>query len=136
MMDKNMAVEVREAREAGVRALNSLRLAQRYLKKAGNWGIVDILGGGVISSLIKHSRISEAQACVQQAEADLDTFRRELADIRVPDLQIGGFLTFADVFFDGLLSDLLVQSRIREAIRRLDDACRQVEDVLYRLENL
>ncbi len=136
MMDKNMAVEVREAREAGVRALNSLRLAQRYLKKAGNWGIVDILGGGVISSLIKHSRISEAQACVQQAEADLDTFRRELADIRVPDLQIGGFLTFADFFFDGLLSDLLVQSRIREAIRRLDDACRQVEDVLYRLENL
>lgn len=136
MMDKNMAVEVREAREAGVRALNSLRLAQRYLKKAGNWGIVDILGGGVISSLIKHSRISEAQACVQQAEADLDTFRRELADICVPDLQIGGFLTFADFFFDGLLSDLLVQSRIREAIRRLDDACRQVEDVLYRLENL
>lgn len=136
MMVKNMAVEVREAREAGVRALNSLRLAQRYLKKAGNWGIVDILGGGVISSLIKHSRISEAQACVQQAEADLDTFRRELADIRVPDLQIGGFLTFADFFFDGLLSDLLVQSRIREAIRRLDDACRQVEDVLYRLENL
>lgn len=136
MMDKNMAVEVREAREAGARALNSLRLAQRYLKKAGNWGIVDILGGGVISSLIKHSRISEAQACVQQAEADLDTFRRELADIRVPDLQIGGFLTFADFFFDGLLSDLLVQSRIREAIRRLDDACRQVEDVLYRLENL
>lgn len=136
MMDKNMAVEVREAREAGVRALNSLRLAQRYLKKAGNWGIVDILGGGVISSLIKHSRISQAQACVQQAEADLDTFRRELADIRVPDLQIGGFLTFADFFFDGLLSDLLVQSRIREAIRRLDDACRQVEDVLYRLENL
>ena len=136
MMDKNMAVEVREAREAGVRALNSLRLAQRYLTKAGNWGIVDILGGGVISSLIKHSRISEAQACVQQAEADLDTFRRELADIRVPDLQIGGFLTFADFFFDGLLSDLIVQSRIREAIARLDDACRQVEDVLYRLENL
>lgn len=136
MMNQNMAAEVREAREAGVRALNSLRMAQHNLRKAGNWGIVDILGGGAISSLIKHSKIADARTCMQRAEADLDTFRRELADIRVPDLQIGGFLTFADFFFDGLLSDLIVQSRIRDAIARLDDACRQVEDVLYRLENL
>ena len=48
---------------------------------------------------------------------------------------IGGFLTFADFFFDGFLADFLVQSRIHGAIDRLEQACRQVEDVLYRLSD-
>ncbi len=135
MMNEAMNREVREARDAGVRALNSLRRAQQQLQKARNWGYLDILGGGLISSMIKHSRISEAQDSIRQAQCDLDTFRRELADVRVPDLEIGGFLTFADFFFDGFLADFLVQSRIHGAIDRLEQACRQVEDVLYRLSD-
>ena len=133
MMNANMVQEVREAQAAGARALNSLRRAQRHLQKARNWGYVDILGGGLISSLIKHSRLSDAQACIQQAQMDLDTFRRELADVRVPDLEVGSFLTFADFFFDGCLADFLVQNRIGEAIDQLERACRQVEALLYRL---
>ena len=42
-------------------------------------------------------------------------------------------LTVADFFFDGFLADFLVQRRINEARARIDQACRQVEDVLYRL---
>ncbi len=133
MTNEAMNREVREARDAGVRALNSLRRAQQLLQKARNWGYLDILGGGLISSMIKHSRISEAQDSIRQAQCDLDAFRRELADIRVPDLEIGGFLTFADFFFDGFLADFMVQSKIHEAIDQLEQACRQVEDVLYRL---
>ena len=136
MMNETMAREIREARAAGIRALNSLRKAQDYLNSARGWGILDMLGGGMISSLIKHSKLSDAQRCIDQAQYDLDAFRRELADVNLPYAEIDGFLTFADFFFDGLLSDLIVQSRIRDAIARLDDACRQVEDVLYRLENL
>ena len=136
MTNEEMTREVREAREAGVRALNSLRMAQGQLQKARNWGFVDILGGGLISSLIKHSRISEAQDCIRQAPCDLDTFRKELADVRIPDLEIGGFLTFADFFFDGFLADFMVQGKIHQAIDQLEQACRQVEDALYRLRDV
>ena len=133
MMNETMAREVREARTAGIRALNSLRKAQDYLNSARGWGILDMLGGGMISSLIKHSKLSDAQRCIDQAQYDLDAFRRELADVNLPYAEIDGFLTFADFFFDGFLADLMVQSRINDAREKLEDACRRVEDVLRQL---
>ena len=132
-MSRNMTQEVREARAAGIRALNSLRRAQEYLNSARNWGIWDILGGGMISNLMKHSKLSDAQRCIDQAQIDLDDFRRELMDVNVPNVEIGSFLTFADFFFDGLFADFMVQSKINETRERLEDACRQVEDVLRQL---
>ena len=132
-MSKTMTQEVREARAAGIRALNSLRRAQSDLNSARNWGIFDLLGGGMISSLVKHSKLSDAQRHIDQARYDLDVFRRELADVNVPDVQIDGFLSFADFFFDGFLADFMVQSRINDARARLEDACRRVEDVLRQL---
>ena len=132
-MSKTMTEEVREARTAGIRALNSLRQAQRCLDSARGWGVLDILGGGLITNLVKHSKLSDAQRCVDQARYDLDAFRRELADVNVPDVQIDGFLGFADFFFDGFLADFMVQSRINESRARLEDACRRVEDVLRML---
>ena len=133
MMNETMAREIREARAAGIRALNSLRKAQDYLNSARGWGILDMLGGGMISSLIKHSKLSDAQRCIDQAQYDLDAFRRELADVNLPYAEIDGFLTFADFFFDGFLADLMVQSRINDAREKLEDACRRVEDVLRQL---
>lgn len=132
-MSKTMTEEVREARTAGIRALNSLRQAQRFLDSARGWGVLDILGGGLITNLVKHSKLSDAQRCVDQARYDLDVFRRELADVNVPDVQIDGSLSFADFFFDGFLADFMVQSRIDESRARLEDACRRVEDVLRML---
>ena len=133
MMNADMAREVREARAAGIRALNSLRRAQKALDTARGWGIMDMLGGGLISSLIKHSKVDDARYYVEQAQYDLEDFCRELKDVDLPDVRIDGFLTFADFFFDGFLADFLVQRRINEARSQLDRACRQVEDVLRQL---
>ena len=133
MMNENMAREVREARAAGIRALNSLRKAQQHLDSARNWGILDMLGGGMISSLIKHSKVGDAQHYVEQAQYDLEDFCRELKDVHLPNVQIDGLLSFADFFFDGFLADFLVQRRINEARAQLERACRQVEDILRQL---
>ncbi|MBR1566287.1 MAG: hypothetical protein IJ649_05945 [Oscillospiraceae bacterium] len=132
-MSKNMSQEVREAREAGIRALNSLRRAQKHLDSARGWGIYDILGGGMISSLIKHSKLGDAQRCIEEAQADLDAFRRELADVDLPWVQVSDFMSFADCFFDNFLADFMVQHRINEARRQLEEACHRVEDALRRL---
>ena len=47
----------------------------------------------------------------------------------------GDFLTFADYFFDGFVADMMVQSRIRDAQRQVDDAIYRVESILSRLRN-
>ena len=108
----NREKELREAREAGARALNSLREAKQHMDSARGWGIFDMLGGGTLSTLIKHSRMDDARRFVEEAQYDLRAFQRELADVRLPDVHIDGFMTFADFFFDGFLADFLVQRRI------------------------
>ena len=63
----NIEKEMREAIEAGENALYSLRAAKEELRKAGNWGIADLLGGGFFVSLIKHSKMDEASRLMEQA---------------------------------------------------------------------
>ena len=133
MLNENMAREVREARAAGQRALESLRDAKACLDSARNWGFLDMFGGGLLTTMIKHSKIGDAQHRVEQAQRDLEIFRRELRDVQLPYVQIDDFLTFSDFFFDGFLADFLVQRKINESRERLDEACRKVEDILHML---
>ena len=130
--------EVNEAIQAGNQALMSLRQARECLNSAGNWGIVDLLGGGLISTFVKHSKMKDADELIQQARSDLRCFKRELMDVdTVADFHIetGDFLSFADYFFDGLIADWLVQSRINDAKRQVDNAIQRVEEILRRLRS-
>lgn len=129
--------EIREAIRAGERALDSLREAEKQLTSAGHWGLVDIFGGGAISGLMKHTKVNNASRCVDDARRDLEVFRDELGDIRdVDDLNvdIGGFLTFADFFFDGFVADIFVQSKIRKGQQQVKEAIRRVEQIVRRLK--
>lgn len=138
MMDNyNYQKELNEAIYAGEAALKSLRQSQKYLNSAGNWGLLDIFGGKNTSGLIKHLKLNSANNCLNQAKADLRRFRQELDDIDdyIPDMELGGFLTFADFFFDGLLADIFVQSKIGEMKRQVNDAIVRVESILRRLRS-
>lgn len=132
-MNHNMMEEVNEAIYAGERALSSLRTAQDELSSAKSWGIVDLLGGGLITDMIKHSKMDRASSYMETAKHDLRVFQRELKDVTVnADFQInvGDFLKFADFFFDGIVADYLVQSKIADAKKEVDKAIREVEDIL------
>ena len=50
-MNEVEAREIREAIDAADNALDHLRSARRYLDSAGNWGLLDMFGGGLISGL-------------------------------------------------------------------------------------
>lgn len=122
--------EIKEAMRAGDRALESLREAEKQLGSAGNWGLIDIFGGGMVSGLMKHMKIDNACQCVENARRDLESFRDELGDIRDIEnlhVDIDGFLTFADFFFDGFIADLFVQSKINDGKRDVREAIRRVE---------
>ncbi len=132
----NYDIERQEAIDAGERALNSLIEAQDQLRKARNWGIYDIIGGGFLSSLIKHSKIDNARSCIERAKYDLDAFNRELQDVSYSlNIDVSGLLTFFD-FMDSFFADLLVQSKISDASRQVEDAIRRVQDILRRLKTI
>ena len=119
--------EIEEAISAADNALHHLGSARKYLGSAGNWGLVDIFGGGMITGLIKHSKMGNAEREVQEAKYALQKFSKELRDVSgYSSIHINEFLTFADFVFDGVLADVLVQSKISEAKRQCDDAIRQV----------
>ena len=143
MAEKSESKEIREAIQAGEAALSSLRNAQEKLNSAKNWGIWDIVGGGFISSLIKHSRMDDAQEYMEEAGHNLRRFEKELQDVSLSDtfsrnssMDIGSFLRFADSFFDNMFLDFYVQSQINQACDAVENAIRQVEDILDGLRAL
>lgn len=126
--------ERREAIYAGERALDSLYEAQNQLRKARNWGFYDLLGGGFFSTLIKHSKIDNAKTCIERAKYDLQRFNDELKDVSYNlDIDIGGFLTFFDIM-DSFFADLLVQSKIADASRKIEEAIDRVQEILRSLQ--
>lgn len=139
MSNEMMRQEMQEAIDAGERALGSLKMAKDKLNSARSWGIADLLGGGLITDMIKHSRMNDAAVHMEAAKRDLLIFQRELKDVNVPldlRMEVGGFLSFADFFFDGLVADYLVQSKIAEARAQVTDAIGMVEILLRDLKEL
>lgn len=131
--------EIEQAQRAGQRALESLYEVQDSLGTARNWGIFDLLGGGLLTDMMKHSRIREASLRMEEAREHLLEFQRELKDVELPldlRMEVGGFLSFADFFFDGVIADYLVQSRIGEAREQVEDAIFQVNRLLEQLGRL
>ena len=118
---------------AGEKALYSLKEARDILSSASNWGLLDIFGGNGFTGFMKHMKINKAKGVLDQARHDLWEFKNELEYLPEINIDIGGFLTFADFFFDGFLADVFVQSRISDAKRQLDEAIRRTESVFSQL---
>lgn len=129
--------EVAEALSYGKLVMAHFDAALDDLRGARSWGRFDIVGGGLIATWSKHSSIDEARQHIHDAQVTLTHFVRELrdTDLSLPDLDvdIGSFATFADYFFDGLISDFFVQGRIVQALERAQEARRRVHQVAHEL---
>ena len=137
MNNEMMRREMKEAMDAGERTLSSLRSAQEKLNSAGNWGLFDMFGGGLFSTMIKRSKMDDAQNLMEAAKTDLKRFQKELKDVNIPldlRMEVGSFLSFADFFFDGFVADYLVQSKISDAKEQVSDAIIRVEQILSELK--
>ncbi|PAV28883.1 hypothetical protein CIL05_14755 [Virgibacillus profundi] len=113
--------ELNEAINAGETVKYALANAVTSLESASGWGTFDMFGGGMISGAIKHSHIDEATAYIHQAQTKMRSFQKELLDVNETaqlHVDISGLLKFADFFFDGILSDWMVQGRIQDSLEQ------------------
>lgn len=129
--------ELEEAIHAGKNLVSSLSQAEISLQKAKGWGTWDMLGGGMISTAIKHSHIDDAKNRVHEAQTRLRHFEKELKDVNQHlgiNVNISGLLTFADYFFDGLIMDWVVQGRIADSLNQVRQKKGQIMSLVHQLE--
>ena len=129
--------EIREAVAAGRTALNTVGRILSELNSAEGWGTWDMIGGGLLTDLAKHSHLDSAQNQIAQLQEELRRFKTELADVTIhADLQVSidGFLRFADYFFDNLFTDWMVMDKIGKSKAQIQDTKQQIESVLSRLD--
>lgn len=130
--------ELGEAVLAGERALREIQSIQSALSSAEGWGTWDVFGGGMISDMAKYSHMDDAQRQIQSLQRTLSRFRAELADVSIQadlQLQVDGFLRFADVFFDNIFTDWAVLDRIRQSRGQIEQTERSVRAILSRLDD-
>jgi hypothetical protein len=127
--------EVAEALQAVVDADVALHDVERALGSAQNWSTWDLLGGGMISSMVKQSRMDDAAAAARRADEHLLTLRHELADLgadrAAPVLEMTELTRFLDVWFDNVFTDFSVAGRIDRAMGNVG-ACRARVAQLHR----
>lgn len=110
--------EYNEAIGAGELAVGALERALSSLDSAKGWSTFDMFGGGMVSTAMKHSRLDDAKKHIHQAQNKLRVFQDELLDIKHhfdSTIEVGGILTFADYFFDGLIVDWMVHGKITQS---------------------
>lgn len=131
--------EIREALEAGKSAKRTTEDIKKSLSSAESWGTWDVLGGGMITTMVKHSHLDEAQNQINVLQQRLRTFRTELVDVSFDSdiqVQIDGFLRFADYFWDGIFSDWMVLGKIHDSQSQIYEVGAKLDNVLRQLNTM
>lgn len=136
---ENQSRELREAISAGSSALYTANHVLSSLDSAEGWGTWDLFGGGLVSDLAKHSHLDTAQGSIETLQSQLRRFKTELADVKISadtQVNVDGFLRFADYFFDGLFTDWTVLGKIHQSQEQVRSTRNQIEAVLSRLTGM
>lgn len=132
--------EIREAISAGHSALGMADGVLSELEDADSWNTWDMFGGGgAITHMAKHSHLDDAQDLVYKLQSQLRKFKTELADIQITanvQVNIDGFLRFADYFFDGLFADWAVGDKISQSMDSVSGTKRQISRMLDQLMDM
>ena len=133
--------EICEAILAGNAAFAIAEKILSELDSADGWNTWDMFsGGGLITHMAKHGHLDDAQDLVETLQDKLRSFKTELADISInADMQVNidGFLRFADYFFDGLFADWAVADQISEsmsAVQKTKDQIGRLVDKLIKMK--
>lgn len=112
--------ELSDAIDAGEHAYYSLQDTLKALEKASNWSTADMPGGGLVTSFMQNSHLDDAKASLHRTERRIRQFQDELIDIEQhenADLHIGNFFKITDYFYDELIVDWVVHSKISKATK-------------------
>ncbi|MBP5520241.1 MAG: hypothetical protein J6X84_06660 [Treponema sp.] len=129
-------VQINQALNLTNQLISELEIAEKHLSSARNWGFFDVLGGGFIVDLIKHSKINNAKVSMDRVNYLMQELKRVLGGISMPGdytMNVGGFATFADFFFDSGIVDVYMTAKIMNSlseVRNLKNRCFELKNKL------
>ena len=129
--------ELKEAKEAAELVIGKIDQAIKELNSASNWGILDLLGGDFIPSLIKRTKIGKANDILNDLPKSLETLNKELSDV---DISLPGGVPnklsdeLFDTIFDNIFTDFRVQGEIKENLLALKELRHTVGEISDKLD--
>ena len=133
-INQSLDKEISEAILAGKKSLEVLIMINSYLNKAMDWGE---WGRNSRSSAYKHHNIDVAFKLIPKAQFTLNSFTKELRDLgegirfRLNPIQLGNFRNF---FFDNLISDWVIQQKIKSTEANVLSTIDHVKRLILSLE--
>ena len=130
--------ELKEARSAADISIAKIDCGLSQLESASSWGIFDILGGGLFSSLVKRNKIGQANLSLEEISTSLKALNKELSDVdislpdAIPDMLSDELF---DIVFDNIFTDIRVQGEIKEnliALKELRHSIVEIRDKVDR----
>ncbi|MGL6105396.1 hypothetical protein, partial [Romboutsia sp.] len=107
--------------------------AKKLLNSAENWSTLDMFGGGLISSMAKHSKIDDAQMQFSRISNLVKSFNKELEDVNLNGVGFSSTTKTFDIFFDNIFSDLSVNRHITESYEDVCKLERSVNNIINSL---
>ena len=117
-------LQINEALSITCQLIPLVEDAERSLSSAKNWSFLDVLGGGFIVDMIKHSKLNSARNDLDRINYFLQCLKNEMQqNVSSTDfsMNMSGFAMFADFVFDGVFADLYMQSKIVSSLNQLQD---------------
>ena len=121
--------ELQEAITASYVVTDALKSAIDELASAASWGFMDLAGGGMLSSMAKHSHVDTAQKKIEEIKQSMRRFQKELKDVsnlEIPNIDMDNWLSFSDIFLDNFIFDIMAQSRINDNKDKLKTILSQI----------
>ena len=128
--------DMAEVIAAGEKGLTTLRKAYAILSEADDWSFIDMAGGGLISDLVKRSKIKKSNQLLEKAREELAIFGRELRDVNeryVLNIEIDGDVMFYDLFLDNIYTDWKVRKEIVKSYENVGRAVSEIETLIRNL---
>lgn len=132
--------EIIEAITAGNEAKIALKRALKSLESAKDYSTWDtFLGGGIIATSLKHSKLDESEEEIHYAQRSLQRFHTELLDIQKISfeniaIERESFVTFADYVFDDIFSAWSTHSKINNSIDRMEQTLQNLSSISDQLQ--
>lgn len=134
-------IEIKEAIDEAINCDFTVNSALKYLNDASGLATWDILGGGAVTSIMKHDAVNSAKKEIERLGYAITKLEKELSDINMISIS-GNFNNIessylVDVFFDNIFTDISVSNKIDSSlgsVRNVKNKLDRCKEELYEKE--
>ena len=119
--------ELQAAYNEGTRVLELMEELEELLHSASNWGMVDVIGGGFLTDMVKYDKLDRVRQLLDSLQRALIQYSGSIHGLELDlgsDMGVGSGLQFADFFLDNIFVDSFVLHQVQQIRTQISDAKR------------